>query len=180
MITSHYDTFVVSRALLITASKRTTMDKISCAKRQRKRVWHWVKKMLCEMLGWQEVKVQHLWAIIMGSMNRLCDISVKASQISMQVLPPALHKVQTSHSSPVILILKGWKKRLIFGLRTKHRKKCLWVDRWYGRNNRGFTNVSTRQLGLKAPFQPWLPISSTQERTGLRNSKEGSASKMSN
>ena len=138
------------------------MDKLSCAKRQTKVI------ALCQMVelfGWQEVKVRHLWAIIMGSMNRLCGVSMKVSQIPMQVLLPALRKAQKSHSSPVSLILKQWKKRVTFGSRTKHRKSGRVI---------GEKSLRIYQRFYEAPwglgFQP--------PRAGLRNSKEDSASIM--
>ena len=64
--------------------------------------------------------MQNLWATIKGSMNRLCG----KHESNIRATVPA-SKVQKSHFSLVILILKGWQNHLMFGLRTKQKKVSL-------------------------------------------------------
>ena len=133
---------IVDTQQLIMAPKSKMMDKTNRAKRQRKVMT------LCESIPLLDTLTRSESAASVGRHYGIKESTVCKRESNIRVRVPA-SKAQKAHSSPVILILKGWKKRLMFGSRTKQKKMPLSGTGDMARNHCRFTNNSTRHLGAE-------------------------------
>ena len=105
---------LVGTQQLIMVPRHKMLHKINRAKRQRKVMTLCKEIELLDMLARSESVASvgcHFWV----NESTVCK---RESNIRARV--PA-NKVQKAHPSPVIIILKGWKKSFMFGPRTKQK-----------------------------------------------------------
>ena len=101
---------------LIIAPQHKTMDKINHAKRLRKVMT------FCEEIESLDTSARSESAASVGCHYRINELTVSKCESNIHARVPA-SKAKKAHSSPVIIILKGWKNRLIVALKTKQKKQ---------------------------------------------------------
>ena len=109
---------LVDTQQLIKVPIHKTMDRINCAKRQRKIMT------LCEEIKLLEMSARRVSAASVSHHFRINESTVDERESNIYARVPA-SKAQMAHSNLVMRILKGWKKRLMFGSRIKQKKMLL-------------------------------------------------------
>ena len=94
---------VDTQQLIMMTPKRKMMDKINHAKRQRKVMT------LCEDIELLEMSARSERAATVGRRYRINESTVCKCESNIRARVPA-SKAQKAHSSPMIIILKGWRK----------------------------------------------------------------------